>query len=117
LVDGDPEGLRQVLLNLLDNAVKHNHAGGWVRIGLQAKPGQAVLTIDNSGPAISPEIAPQLFGRFVRGTGPTAGSGLGLSIAKMIVEAHGGHIDCAAPDNLTVRFSVRLPLVNTDSLR
>jgi two-component system, OmpR family, heavy metal sensor histidine kinase CusS len=108
-LDGDPAGLRQVLLNLLDNAVKHNSPGGWVRVELRSAREDATLLIDNSGEAISAEIAPRLFQRFIRGPGPAAGSGLGLSIAKLIVEAHGGTIAYSAPEVGTVRFAVHLP--------
>jgi signal transduction histidine kinase len=108
-LDGDPAGLRQVLLNLLDNAVKHNSPGGWVRVELRAAREDAALLIDNSGEAISAEIVPRLFQRFVRGHGPAAGSGLGLSIAKLIVDAHGGTIAYSAPEAGTVRFAVHLP--------
>ena len=108
-LDGDPAGLRQVLLNLLDNAVKHNHRGGWVRIELRAEREEATLLIDNSAEAIPVEIAPRLFQRFVRGSTPAAGSGLGLSIARLIVEAHGGTIAYSVPEAGAVRFAVRLP--------
>ena len=108
-LDGDPAGLRQVLLNLLDNAVKHNSPGGWVRVELRVAREEATLLVENSGKAISAEIAPRLFQRFVRGPGPAAGSGLGLSIAKLIVDAHGGTIAYSAPEAGTVRFAVHLP--------
>jgi signal transduction histidine kinase len=109
-LDGDPAGLRQVLLNLLDNAVKHNTPGGWVRVELRATSEDAILLIDNSGDTIPAELVPRLFERFVRGTGSAAGSGLGLNIAKTIIEAHGGTIRYAAPQLGTVRFAVQLPL-------
>jgi len=110
LLDGDPAGLRQVLLNLLDNAVKHNAAGGWVRVELRTNREEAVVSVENSGAPLPAELVPRLFQRFVRGAGPAAGSGLGLSIAQLIVEAHGGAIEYSAPDGSTVRFAVRLPL-------
>ncbi|HVU15451.1 MAG TPA: ATP-binding protein [Candidatus Didemnitutus sp.] len=110
LLDGDPAALRQVLLNILDNAVKHNAAGGWVHVELRTNREEADLTVENSGAALPADLVPRLFERFVRGGGPAAGSGLGLSIAKIIVEAHGGVIDYSVPVTGTVRFAVRLPL-------
>lgn len=110
LLQGDPAGLRQVLLNLLDNAVKHNAAGGWVRVELGAAATEVTLSVENSGAPLPAELVPRLFQRFVRGVGPAAGSGLGLSIAKLIVEAHAGTIEYSAPAGGTVRFAVRLPL-------
>ena len=77
-LDGDSAALRQVLLNLLDNAVKHNTRGGWVRIELRTSPDDVTLSIDNSGTPIPAELVPRLFQRFVRGSGTAAGSGLGL---------------------------------------
>ncbi len=102
--------LRQLLLNLLDNAVKHNTRGGWVRVALRSVAGYALLEIENSGAEIPADLAPKLFRRFARGAGPGAGSGLGLNIAKLIAEAHGGTIAYAVPSAGTVRFSVQLPL-------
>jgi signal transduction histidine kinase len=106
----DPAALRQVLLNLLDNAVKHNRPGGWVRVDLRSIPPHAVLRVENGGGLIPTELIPRLFQRFARGPGPSAGSGLGLSLARMIVESHGGRIayEPAVPE--TVRFTVTLPV-------
>jgi signal transduction histidine kinase len=109
-LDGDPAALRQVLLNLLDNAVKHNAAGGWVRVELRANREEATLSVENSGGPLPAELVPRLFQRFERGAGSSAGSGLGLSIAKLIVEAHGGTICYAAREVGTVRFTVQLPV-------
>ena len=94
LLDGDRAGLRQVLLNLLGNAVKHNHPGGWVRAELCADSEIFTLFIENTGTPIPPELAPRIFDRFIRGPGATDGSGLGLSITKAILEAHGASIVC-----------------------
>jgi signal transduction histidine kinase len=109
-LDGDRAGLRQVLLNLFQNAVKHNRAkDGWVRVELRAGADEFTLTIENTGGPIPPELLPRVFDRFVRGSNSADGSGLGLSIARSIVEAHGGSIAVTnhAPD--TVLFDVRLP--------
>jgi signal transduction histidine kinase len=113
LLDGDPAGLRQVLLNLLDNAVKHSVPGGWVRVELRTGETMAALTVDNAAAPLPPELVPRLFHRFARGNGPAAGSGLGLSIAKLVVEAHRGRIDYSAPAEGTVRFALHLPLPRT----
>ncbi len=106
---GDRASLRQVLLNLLDNAVKHNRHGGWVKIELRACPDHFELSIENTGGSMSPELLPCIFDRFVRGPGATEGVGLGLSIAKTILEAHGATITCVAPPEGGARFSVNLP--------
>lgn len=111
-LDGDRAGLRQVLLNLLDNAVKHNCPGGSICISLVSDPEDAVtLSIDNTGAPISVELMPRIFDRFVRGNPSAEGSGLGLSIVKTIVEAHGGTVSCANLPGGVVQFLVRLPRV------
>jgi len=95
-VTGDRFRLRQLLLILADNAVKYNQPDGYVRLRLEKQEDQAVITITNSGPGISPEQQGQVFDRFFRGVENQArsidGSGLGLSIAQWIVKAHHGTI-------------------------
>lgn len=108
-LEGDRAGLRQALLNLLDNAVKHNQPGGWVRVELRLHPDSYILTIENSGPPISPELLPRVFERFVRGPTSTDGSGLGLSITKTVLEAHGGTIACLPRPAGSTCFEVHLP--------
>ena len=106
---GDRAGLRQVLLNLLGNAVKHNQPDGWVRVELRAEADEFVLSIENTGTPLPPELLPRIFDRFVRGNGAAEGSGLGLSITRTIVEAHGGTVTCSIrPDGVT-QFLLRLP--------
>lgn len=107
--DGDRAGLRQVLINLLDNAVKHNQPGGWARVELHAEPETLILVVENTGRPISAELLPHIFDRFVRGSGLNEGSGLGLSIAKTIIESHGGTVACINRDEGGARFAVHLP--------
>jgi len=111
-LNGDRHRLRQVLLNLLDNATKYSQPGGQVELSLVCAGNQPELTVANTGPGIPPDLLPRVFERFVRGartrTPDSEGSGLGLSIVKWIVEAHGGHIKITStPDRTTV--VVRLP--------
>ena len=108
---GDRASLRQALLNLLDNAVKHNHPGGWVRVELRAEPDDFTLSIENTGPIFPPELLPRIFARFVRGPDAAAGSGLGLSITKTILEAHGGEIACFNRAEGGAQFGIRLPRI------
>jgi two-component system sensor histidine kinase BaeS len=93
---GDVLRLRQLLHNLLENCVRYVEGGGWVRVLLGATPEGALLTVEDSGPGVSDEQLQQLFERFYRVEQGRSriggGSGLGLSICRNIVEAHGGHI-------------------------
>ena len=107
--DGDRASLRQVLLNLLGNAVKHNHPGGWVRVELCSAPEGFALSIENTGKSIPPEMLPHIFERFVRASDNTDGSGLGLSITKTILEAHGATIVCTNPVAGNVAFAIQFP--------
>ncbi|GAC1442627.1 MAG: hypothetical protein NVSMB52_00030 [Chloroflexota bacterium] len=93
-VVGDIMRLRQLLLVLLDNALKYTPIGGSVEVQLHAGGGRAQLQIKDSGPGIDPIDLPRIFDRFYRADKARTGegSGLGLAIAKWIVEAHGGNL-------------------------
>ena len=109
--------LRQLLLNLADNAVKHNQPQGRVTMNLRCADGFAEFTIANTGRGIPPEMLPRVFDRFFRGDpahgNAVDGCGLGLSIAQWIVSAHGGTIligsEPLKKTIVTVRFPVCLP--------
>ncbi len=112
-VRGDAPRLRQLFLNLGDNAVKYNQLQGTVAMRLRRAGNSAEFEVTNTGPGIPPEILPRVFDRFFRGdpahSSAVDGCGLGLSIAQWIVQAHGGAIDIASgPDKLTC-VTVRLP--------
>jgi signal transduction histidine kinase len=111
---GDAHRLRQILLNLVDNAVKYNHRGGWVIMALQRAGETAEFTITNSGPGIPAEVLPRVFDRFFRGdpahSSVVEGCGLGLSIAKWIASAHHGSIDITSQPQRSTTVTVRLPL-------
>jgi signal transduction histidine kinase len=112
-VSGDRHRLRQLLLNLTDNAIKYNCAHGSVDISLRRNHGFAELKIENTGDALAPELQPRVFDRFFRGdsshSGAVDGCGLGLSIAQWIARAHRGTIEfISEPDKRTV-VTVRLP--------
>ncbi|MEW6178697.1 MAG: ATP-binding protein [Chloroflexota bacterium] len=113
---GDRDRLKQVILNLVANAVNYTPAGGEVRLFLTKKEGRACLIVEDTGPGISPEDLPHIFDRFYRGDRSrkrteSSGFGLGLSIAKWIVERHGGKIEVESQPGQGTRFTVWLPLV------
>lgn len=113
IVPGDKMRLRQLLLNLADNAVKHNEHGGSIHISLRHQGSEALLEITNTGPALAAGLRPRVFERFFRGdlahNSATEGSGLGLSIAKSIVEAHHGSIGYTVLPDRRTRVAIRLP--------
>ncbi|WP_033337555.1 sensor histidine kinase [Catenuloplanes japonicus] len=107
-VIGDESRLRQVVTNLIGNAVTHTPAGTPVRIGVGAVDGFAVLEVADSGPGLSPAQAARVFERFYRVT-PAGGTGLGLSIVRSLVEAHGGEVTVRSAPGQGAVFRVSLP--------
>jgi len=113
---GDGSRLQQVVWNLLSNAVKFTPEGGTVRVHLQTSAGRAELVVGDSGDGIPVEFLPHVFEPFRQADASTtrthAGLGLGLSIVKQIVEAHGGTVAAEnMPAGRGAVFSVRLPIV------
>ena len=118
----DPERMLQVLANLTNNALRYTPAGGRITLAALREPGTALrepsavlLQVQDSGEGIPPEVLPHIFDRFYRGDpARSAGggeSGLGLAIARSIVEAHGGAVSASsAGSGLGSTFTVRLPV-------
>jgi two-component system OmpR family sensor kinase len=108
---GDRDALRQILLNLLENAFRHTPVTATVRLEAKGQADAVVLRVADSGPGIAPEDLDRVFERFQRGhaarTGP--GSGLGLSIARALTEAQGGTIEVTSTVGVGTAFTVRLP--------
>jgi two-component system OmpR family sensor kinase len=112
MVLGDELRLQQLLINLLDNALRAGPPGGEVRLALTRSGGEAIVTVDDDGPGIPPELLPHVFDRFVsadrRVRRHGAGSGLGLAIALAIARSHGGRLEAAngASGGAALRFTV-----------
>ncbi len=113
-ITGDRHRLRQLMLNLTDNAVKYNHPKGTVTIDLQRRGQFAEFNIANTGPGIPAEMQSKVFDRFFRvdssHSNAVDGCGLGLSIAQWIASAHGGEIKIVSGPNQTTTVTVTLPL-------
>jgi two-component system NtrC family sensor kinase len=114
MVTGVPLRLRQLVTNLVDNAIKYTPAGGTVRVRAQIDDGQVVLQVSDTGPGIPAADQPYLFDKFFRASNApkdVVGTGLGLSIVKSIVDSHGGRIwvDSTLGEGST--FTVVLPAV------
>jgi two-component system sensor histidine kinase BaeS len=109
--EGDPERLRQVVVNLLSNALRHTPAGGRIEVRTTTQGDEAVLEVLDTGPGIAAEDLPHVFERFYRGSGAQAGtgSGIGLAVAAELVQAHGGTIAATNLDGGGASFTVRLP--------
>lgn len=113
-IDGDDGRLRQMLSNLLDNAIKFTPDGGTVRVSQSTSNGMIELTVRDTGVGIAPEHLPHVFDRFYRAdrarTHDGGGAGLGLSICRTIVEAHGGDIRLTSRPGGGTTVSVRIPV-------
>lgn len=113
----DPEKIQRVLYNLVSNAIRHTPAGGHVRLGAAASgPGQVRVTVSDSGEGIAAADLPQVFERFWRGERARTreqdgerGAGLGLAIARGLVEAHRGRIEVRSRPGEGAQFSFTLP--------
>jgi two-component system, OmpR family, sensor kinase len=116
LVSGDPDRLKQVLVNLVGNAIQYTPAGGDIVLSLSKSDNQAKLTISDSGPGIPAEDLPHVFERFYRGEKSRTrsldgkGFGLGLSIAYWIIKNHNGRIDVNSHEGRGTTFCIWLPL-------
>jgi len=112
VVVGDGTRLAQVAANLIDNALKYTRAGGRVDVEVLAAGDRARLTVRDTGIGIRPDELPRIWDRLFRGDTSRAerGLGLGLSLVKAVVEAHGGTVEVeSAPGNGSV-FTISLPL-------
>jgi signal transduction histidine kinase len=107
----DPLRLAQITSNLLDNAVKYNHAGGEVRVKLLDAGASWQLSVTNTGPGIPPEHQPRLFERFYRveHSALEPGSGLGLGLARELARAHGGDVLLVRSRDGMTEFTATLP--------
>jgi signal transduction histidine kinase len=113
-VQGDDLRLRELLLNLVENAVKYSHPGGKVEIGLMTNGQEAVVSVTDQGIGIAPEDQPKIFDRFYRTDEARAhtkkGTGLGLAICAWIAESHKGRISVMSNVGQGSTFTVTLPL-------
>jgi heavy metal sensor kinase len=118
VLEADPELLRRVLDNLLDNALRHTPPGGTVAVSTLTENGAARIVVEDSGPGVDPQLVDRIFDRFTRADSArgrdSGGSGLGLALSAAIVQAHGGSIELDNPSSpgAGARFIVVLPLTD-----
>ena len=112
-VTGDPALVRQLLVIVLDNAVKFTPAGGRVTLDVAAEDGRAIVVVADTGIGIPPDQLPRVFERFYRGDPArreAGGAGLGLAIARWIADVHGARIELASPPGGGTRVTIIFPL-------
>jgi two-component system sensor histidine kinase BaeS len=115
LVQADSDRITQVLLNLLDNARRHTSAGGKLSVGAKPEGSKLAVWVSDTGSGIDPAALPYIFERFYKAdrsrTGSASGSGLGLSIVKAIIMAHGGTVSAESTPGQGTRVTFTLPVV------
>lgn len=120
IVSGDAHRLRELISNLVLNAIQHNHPGGTVTCSISAANGTTRLEVADSGPGIDPEDLPHIFERFYRANKARSrvagGVGLGLAISKWIADSHGARIRCESRKGRGSSFTVDFPPAATTSL-
>jgi heavy metal sensor kinase len=118
-IQGNPDRIKQLLLNLVSNAIKFTPDGGQVTLSLWQDEGEAVVQVSDTGVGIGPEDLEHIFDRFYQADSSrtrkdiNSGSGLGLSIAKWIAEAHGGTLAAESELGQGTTFTLRVPLMET----
>jgi two-component system OmpR family sensor kinase len=117
-IQGNPDELHRMVLNLLDNAARHTPPDSTVELRLRMEDGDAVLEVEDDGPGVPPELRDHIFDRFVRGEGPAdvatgPGSGLGLAIVSAVAISHGGSAKAGESRAGGALFTVRLPLARS----
>ncbi|AUT04200.1 histidine kinase [Nostoc sp. CENA543] len=116
VLQGDRERLQQIILNLLTNAVKFTPDGGKIEINLQTDDDHAQITIADTGCGIDHDFLPHIFDTFSQAPSTKKGLGLGLAIARSLVELHGGTIVATSPGiGQGTTFTVKLPLISLDT--
>jgi two-component system, OmpR family, sensor kinase len=119
VVQGNRDELHRLVLNLVENALRHTPEGSSIHVNDRSDGPSAVLEVADDGPGVPAEIREQVFDRFVRGEGPAdtaakGGSGLGLAIVRAVAESHGGSVEADSSPHGGARFTVRIPLVQVD---
>ncbi len=118
-VEGDRARIKQVVVNLLDNAIKYTPAGGSIHLRVHARDGKAVIEVEDTGIGIPASALPHIFERFYRvdkaRSRDAGGAGLGLAIVKSICVAHGGRVDVTSNEGSGSVFRIELPLAQVTS--
>jgi signal transduction histidine kinase len=109
-ISGDPERLRQVFCNLLDNAAKHGGAGKRIDVSIQQEGKTAVIRIRDYGPGVPEEELPYIKNKFYKGSSKARGSGIGLAVCEEIITRHEGRLDIGNAEGGGCLVTIRLPV-------
>jgi K+-sensing histidine kinase KdpD len=107
----DADRLHQVMTNLIDNAAKNSPPEAPIDVRLRTQAGKATVTVTDAGPGFDTTLGPSVFDKFVRGRGSTvSGTGLGLYVSRLVIEAHHGTISAGTADGGKTQISFELPI-------
>lgn len=109
VIDGDADRLKQVFINVLDNAIKYSPSGGTITVTVSAVNGESCVTVRDQGPGIAPDELELVKTRFYKGRGAVRGSGIGLSVADEIIRAHGGRLQLESVQGKGTAVHISLP--------
>ena len=109
-ISGDPERLRQVFCNLLDNAAKHGGSGKRIDVSLQTAGEEALIRIRDYGPGVPPAELPLIKNKFYKGSSKARGSGIGLAVCEEIVTRHEGKLEVGNAEGGGFVVTIRLPI-------
>jgi two-component system sensor histidine kinase BaeS len=113
-IEVDTDRMAQVFANLISNALRYTPAGGQIRLGARRQDGHVLMQVQDNGSGINPEDIPHIFDRFYRGDGARQGesgeTGLGLAIAKSLIELNGGNISVESTPGQGTTFTIAFPL-------
>ena len=112
MVVGDKNRLRQVFVNILDNALKYSDSGDTVTVEAKEEDGFGVITIADTGVGIRAEDLPNVKAKFYKANSTRRGSGIGLAVADEIINLHGGRLDIDSVEGRGTTVTIRLPLSN-----
>jgi two-component system, OmpR family, sensor kinase len=118
-IDGNPDELHRMVVNLLDNAIRHTPETATIELRLSAEGERAKVEVSDDGPGIAEEMREQVFERFVRGSGPAdtatgGGTGLGLAIVRAVARSHGGDVKAGRSPLGGALLTVELPLAKSE---
>ena len=110
-VKGDKNRLRQVFINIIDNAVKYTEEGGAIDVLVQKTESEVIISVSDTGCGISPEDLPKVKQKFFKANSSKHGSGIGLAVADEIISMHGGTLDIDSKQNVGTTVTITLPLM------
>ena len=107
----DPDRIKQILLNLVDNAIKFNKSGGFVFLNVITDSSNLVMTVEDNGCGISKEELPRVKEKFYKGKNSKSQNGIGLSICDEIIKLHNGTFDIESELGKGTKITVKIPMI------